>query len=216
MPEVESEVKVPLLVDEKEKVVSVQEGRKPSFLLQRLTYYWIVFVSQSLQIGLSITAFVMAKGQPKDDDDEHVRFIGSAIYSLLSFLAMGFLLATHYKKCPDTGPKKITAVHHVAVARSCAFMSILNLLLIFGPLALQYARGDGSNDIRSIIIPVDLSLFLISAVASSIAGYITYTAAKRVRGTEQVADPDHRVPAWTLATTSECQGISAGNPVQLA
>jgi len=209
---------VPLMVEEKETVIDVQEGKR-SFLFQRLTYYWIVFASQALQIGASTAATMVAinKKTPNvENDEEVVRFAGSAIYSLVTMWTIGCLLVYHYKKCPDTGPKKVTAGGHVRLARSCAAMSIVNLLLLLGPLAIQYARGDGPNDIRSIVVPIDISLFLVSAGASSFAGWITYTAAKRARGIEQVPDPDYRVFAWTLATTTESQSLSASNAVQLA
>jgi len=218
MSKAESEASVPLLVED-EKAVGVQECKRSSFLFQRLTYYWIVFVSQALQVGLTTLAAVVAskeKTTESGNGEEVGRFAGSAIYSFLTMLWIGLLLVAHHKKRPDTGPKKFTAGGHVKLARACATMSIINLLLLFGPLAIRYARGDGSNDIRSVVVPVDISLFLISAIASTISARITYTAAKRARGIEQVPDPDYRVPAWTLATTSESQGFTAGNAVQLA
>jgi hypothetical protein len=217
-----SEASVPLMVEEKGRVIDVQEGKR-SFLFNRLTYYWVVFVSQALQIGLSTVATVAAINDenPKTESElekEISRFAGSAIYSLTTMVIIGYMLAIHYrdKKRSDTRPKKFTMFNHVSLARSCAVASILNLLIFLRPLAIQYLRGDGSNDIRSIVIPVDISLFLVSAGASSIAAWITYTAEKRAGGIEQDPDPDYRAPAWAWAVTTGSRSRSAGNAIQLA
>ncbi|KDR79464.1 hypothetical protein GALMADRAFT_243555 [Galerina marginata CBS 339.88] len=214
MPEPISEDCVPLMVEEKEKspVVVDAGSKRRGFLFQRLTYYWIVFVSQSLQISLSLVGFILAtiKKAPKADNEEAWRFAASGLYSLITFVGIGVLLGCHYKKYPETGAKKATAVHHVNVAKSCVITSLINLGVLFLPVVIQYAKGDGSEDIRSIVVPINTSLFLVSALASAAAGYITYTAAKRARGSDPVVDPNYRVPAWTLATTAESNGLVEG------
>jgi len=220
MPEPVSEDCVPLMTEEKEKfpVTTDMASKRRGFMFQRLTYYWLVFISQSLQISLSLVGFVVAKTKKttESDNEEVIRFAASGLYSLITLLGICVLLGSHFKKYPETGAKKITAVHHFNVAKSCALTSFFNLGLFFLPIAIQYAKGDGSKDIRSIVVPVNVSLLLVSALASGIAGYITYTAAKRARGSEPVHDPDYRVPAWTLATTAESEGLPVENGVQLA
>jgi len=189
------------------------------FLYRRSTYYWIAFIAQFSHLVLCVLGFAVARAS-KDTNKENsvsgAMFFTSGIYSGMNFIIILALLAGHYLKGTDVGPKRITAGKHYSLARTCTFMNFLNFAFFLLPAVQSQMKGQiYSDEIRPIIVPLIVGFIFVATLSIMTAARITYTSAKRARGIEKVPDPDYRVPAWTLATTAECQGYTRGTAIQL-
>jgi len=191
-----------------------------SFLYQRSTYYWIAFIAQFCQVSLEVIGAAVATAHKKFDEENDnsyttAVFVASGIYSVFGLICGLSLIFLHHKKGSDAGPKRITAGKHYSVTRTCAALNFLNLtVFLIGP-ALKHGEQPYPDEIRPIIFPLLIGFVIVATFAYVAAAYITYKAASRARGTDMVPDPEYRVPAWTLCTTEESQGLSRRNAVQL-
>jgi len=190
-----------------------------AFLYQRSTYYWIAFIAQFSQVTLVTIGLAVAVAHKefndKDGDTTYTAdvFIFSGFYSLLTLILNASLLLVHYKGT-NVGPKRLTAGKHCAAARFAALLNFFNQCFLVGPIS-RHGENTYSDEIRPIIVPLLVGFIYVSLLANGTAAYITYAAAKRARGTDPVPDPDYRVPAWTLSTTEESQGLWRQNTIQL-
>jgi len=191
-----------------------------AFLYQRSTYYWIAFIAQFSQVTLQSIGWAVAVAHKefdeKDADNSYAAnlFIMSGTYSFITLLFNMYLIIAQYKDS-DVGRTRVTAGKHFAGARFCAFLNLLNLGAILARPVSRHGEQTYSDEIRPIIVPLIVGFVVVSVLANATAAYITSTAAKQARGTDLVPDPDYRVPAWTLSTTEESQGLWRQNAIQL-
>jgi len=199
-----------------EAVVAVVNSnrRMLGFVYQRSTYYWIAFIAQFSQVVLQTIGFAVTKGRPvvKGEDKTYNRelFLLSGLYSLFTLLLLMGLVLPGSSKFTF---KRLNASRQVNLTVYCAFLNTMNLITMVGPTVDSFDKL--TDDILPIIIPLLFGFKLVSAAACITAVCITYKAAKRARGNAMVPDPDHRVPAWYLATTEECQDLSSQGAIQL-
>jgi len=193
-------------------------GNMFAFLYHRSTYYWIAFIAQLSQVSLQGGGLAVAvecnefKGK---EGYTGALFLTSGIYSTITFLLTTSALTKVHFRSVDKGPKHVTAEKLVAVARLCAIIDFGNLVSVLAVAVSRHSEHIHTDEIRPVIVPLIVGLLIISFLADITAAYITYAAAKRARGTDPVPDPDYRVPAWTLATTEESQGLWRQNAIQL-
>ncbi|KAF4609502.1 hypothetical protein D9613_012282 [Agrocybe pediades] len=182
-----------------------------AFIFRRVTYYWILVFSQFLQASLCVGTYAVIaaeKAKNKDiktDRDAETGLLASGIYSFMAMIYAIVMLVSHYN-----GEKsKINAGRHVAFARTCLFMAGINFFFFYRRVLTASSRGQlgASHCVKEFFVPAAAVLLWVSFLAGGAAAFITKRAAKRALGTAMVQDPNHRVPAWTLATTDEVNGI---------
>jgi len=193
-------------------------GKLFGFLFQRSTYYWITFIAQFSHLVLCVLGFAVArasKDTKKENNYTSAMFLTSGIYSGMNLIPILILLGGHYLKGTDVGPKRINAGKHYSLAKTCAFLNILNFIFFLLPGLQSHNEQTYSDEVRPIIVPLIVGFIFVATLSIMTAAHITYKSAKRARGIEQVPDPDYKVPAWTLATTAECRGYTRENAIQL-
>jgi len=201
-------------------VISSDESNSSTFdfLYRRSTYYWTSVIVNFFQTSLCALGFTYAASR-KEFNQYNTKngymgnmFVASGIYSMASLIVSLSTIYIHYKKASDV---RFNAGAHYNVAKGGTIFNITILFMLFslGPAFRSYAEPCPDN-VRPTIYPILISLTVFGAFSNIAAAYITYTSAKRARGTEMVPHPNYRVPAWMLARTEESQGLS-GSRIQL-
>ncbi|KAF8874262.1 hypothetical protein CPB84DRAFT_1853676 [Gymnopilus junonius] len=198
-------------------VVGPKKSSVFDFIYQRSTYYWSTIFINFCQVGLCTAGFALAiahnevsfKGNKKGYSGDI--FVATGIYSVILFMFSVPTLYYHYKKGSDTGPKAFNAGRHFGTTICAVMVNLVNLYMLLGLGPFFRSKVEPCTDsIRPVLYHTMIGFVVLGALSNMAAARITLKSAKHAHGTEMVIDPNYRVPAWTLATTEESQGLSGG------
>ncbi|KAF8881714.1 hypothetical protein CPB84DRAFT_1791634 [Gymnopilus junonius] len=189
------------------------------FLYRRSTYYWATIFINFCQVGFCTTGLALAIARKEWNSKDKKGYSGGvfvvlAVYSIGFFMFSAPVLYYHYKKGSDTGPKAFNAGRHFVTTICAVAINISFILSLLLTLALNLSFGDKTepctDNIRPALYHLMAGFTIVGTFSNIMAARITLKSAKRARGAEMVPDPNYRVPAWTLATTEESQGLLGG------
>ncbi|KAF8874261.1 hypothetical protein CPB84DRAFT_1797683 [Gymnopilus junonius] len=189
------------------------------FLYWRSTYYWATIFINFCQVGFCTAGLALAIARKEWNSNDKKGYSGGVfmvpgVYSICFFMFSAPVLYYHYKKGSDTGPKAFNAGRHFVTTICAVAINISFILSLLLTLALNLSFGDKTepctDNIRPALYHLMAGFTIVGTFSNIMAARITLKSAKRARGAEMVPDPNYRVPAWTLATTEESQGLLGG------
>ncbi|PPQ69128.1 hypothetical protein CVT26_003576 [Gymnopilus dilepis] len=184
------------------------------FLYKRATYYWIALFLDLCQLGFCAAGITLAIIHDEFWYKDKKRgysggaFVIAGLFSIMPFFFNVTTLYFQYKKGNDVGPKAFNAGKHFSMT-ICAAMNdffIVYMLLILGP-AFGFKVAPCGDNVRPVLFWLIIAFCVVGGLCNVIAAHIIIKAAKQARGSEMVPDPNHRVPAWQLATTEEASAL---------